>query len=280
MKHTKGFWQLASFGLITLALAVTSACAGISQEQYDAAKKEAADQQTKATVLQQQLSSRVQEVSAKDKEITDIKQKLTDKEKEATDLQQKLGSLAGVTPLIFAKAAPTPTPRPTPTPLPPGVSPPPAATPEAAWVNEVLPFAFYVETLATSSVSKYGMASYPACVPNSQFKRGTKLVWRFEVIDTSTGKRVTDQDGSKTEILLPNGEKVTPRYSKRGGIGPWMWGAGWDIPPDYPLGTLDYKIIVTSKDGRAGTFDQNKLALVRAGTATAERTDSRLQIIE
>ena len=35
---------------------------------------------------------------------------------------------------------------------------------------------------------------------------------------------------------------------------PWMWAAGWDIPPDYPLGALDYSIVVTTKDGRTDTW--------------------------
>jgi hypothetical protein len=33
-----------------------------------------------------------------------------------------------------------------------------------------------------------------------------------------------------------------------------MWDASWDIPPDYPVGSFDYTISVTMKDGRTAKF--------------------------
>jgi hypothetical protein len=155
---------------------------------------------------------------------------------------------------------------------------PPAPVPPPELVNQVVPFTFYVEHLTGHQVTT--VAQFPGCVPNSQFRRGTHLVWRFEVFDTSTGKRVTGLDKDATiKVVLPNGEEKLARYSKRGGTGPWMWAAAWDIPFDYPLGTFDYQIVAT-KGGRTGTFDQDNVALVRAATATAAGIDSRVQIVE
>ncbi|MBI2321486.1 MAG: hypothetical protein HYU88_05205 [Chloroflexi bacterium] len=140
-----------------------------------------------------------------------------------------------------------------------------------------MPFAFYVETLATAHVYKYGVASTVACTPSSVFKRGMRIVWRFEVFDTSTGKRLTDKDGATIKVQIPNGDEETARFSQRAGgrvpDAPFMWSAAWDIPPDYPLGSFDYAIAVTAKDGRKGTFKQP--ALVNP----AQNLDSKVKII-
>ncbi|MBI2165053.1 MAG: hypothetical protein HYU29_01455 [Chloroflexi bacterium] len=274
---SKGIWRLGLIGLLGGALVALAACGGgVSQEEYNKAKEQLASEQQKATVLQQQLSSKIQESST-------LQQQVAAKDKEVADLKAKPAAATGVRTLIGAQQIPTPTPRPTATPLPPGVPTPTAAPavrvpPEIA--NEVLPFVFYVETLATTSVGIDGWSSTVACVPNTVFKRGMKLVWRFEVFDTSVGKRVTDLEGATVKIRLSHGEDVTARYSRRGGVGPWTWAAGWNIPLDYPLGAFAYKISVTTKDGRTGTFDPDKVALVRAATATAAGIDSRVQIID
>jgi hypothetical protein len=262
---------------LAIPLALLVGCAqGVPQSEYDAVQAQLAEQQQQAQTYQQQASDRVQEVTAKEQEVEALQEEVAAKEQEVADLQAKLGEMADVTVLIGARPMPTPAPRPTPTPLPAGATPPPPAAPPTELVDEVLPFVFYVETLATGSISKYGLASFPSCVPNSIFKRGSKLVWRFEVFDVSTGKRVTSASGATVKVVLPHGEELTARFSQRAGgrvpDAPWMWAVGWDIPPDYPLGALDYAITVTAEDGRTGTFKQPALI--------SEEADSRVQIVE
>jgi hypothetical protein len=58
-------------------------------------------------------------------------------------------------------------------------------------------------------VSTFGLASTVSCTPNSVFKRGMRLVWRFEIVDVSTGKRVTDQDGA-TVVRPPTAMRSPP----------------------------------------------------------------------
>lgn len=292
--------------MVGILLPLLAAC-GVSQQDFEAAKQQLAAKEQEIASIKQQIDSvkaaASQQATAKDSEIASLKQQadsakatasqqvdsakatagqqvstlqqqLAAKEKEAADLQKKVSDAALKTTLIYAQKAPIPTPPPPPAPLPPGVTPAPPSRPDAALLNEVVPFAFYVETLATSSVSQYGFASYPACVPNSQFKRGVKIVWRFEVFDTSTGKRVTDQDKASVKVNLPHGEDITSRFSRRGGTGPWMWSAGWDIPPDYPLGAFDYTITVVATDGRKGVFKMPSLVNKDRGI------DSRLSIVD
>ena len=242
------------------ALALFVACAGASQSDLDAAKQQAAAQEKKATELQQQVSILQQQITA------------------AGQSQQ---ATAGILPLIGVKASAPPkpvAPAPAPTPLPPGFQPPPKPAPPA-YIFEKVPFTYYVETLATTG-QKFGFESTVPCTPNSVFKRGMRLVWRFEVFDTNTGKRLTDLDQAKVTIKLPHGEELTPRFSQRAGGrvpgAPWMWSSAFDIPLDYPIGAFDYTINVVSKDGREGVFKTP--ALVNPDPAA--NTDSRVKIID
>ncbi len=237
--------RIAVLGALAAVLAVIVACGGggVAQSDYDAAKKETADLQQKVT-----------------------------------DLEAKAAQSSGITTLIGAKKLAPPSPTPPASATPAGQTAAPKKTPPAAYAEPVGPFFFYVETLATTTRSKYDIASTVACTPSSVFKRGQRIVWRFEVVDVSTGKRLTDTDGPTIKVTLPNGDEATGRFSQRAGgrvpDAPWMWSANWDIPLDYPLGGIDYAINVTTKDGRTGTFKTPALVSTDLGI------DSRPKVVE
>lgn len=256
MPKTGRVRMVALIGVLSIALALLTACSGVSQADYDAVKQQlqaaqAAGQRTPA--LQQQLAA---------------------KEKEMEDLKKSAGKLEGVTPLVYTKVGPTPTAAPAPTPRPPGFVAPTPVPPDAATVNAVFPFTFFVETLTGHQVSE--KIQYPSCVLNAQFRRGTHLVWRFEVFDTSTAKRLTSLDTPSVKLVLAHGQELTARFARKGGTGPWTWVAAWDVPANYPFGALGYQIVVKSKDGRTGTFDPNTVALVNKDRGI----DQRVQIVE
>lgn len=272
--------------LIAVAIAVVAALAvacsgGISQTEYDSVKTQLAQEQQKVTTLQQQASSKVaeasqlqQQVAARDGDVKKVEAQLAAKQKEIEDLNKSAGALAGVKPLIYTKVQPTPTPRATPTPPPAGYVPPTPVPPDDVTVNSKFPFTFYIEHLTGHQTTD--IVQFPSCVPNSQFKRGAHLVWRFEVFDTSTSKRVTSLDNPDIKVILPDGKEIKARYARRAGTGPWTWVAAWTIPTDYPLGALDYQIVVKSTDGRTGTFDQDTVAVVNKERGV----DSRVQILD
>jgi hypothetical protein len=167
---------------------------------------------------------------------------------------------------------------PPPPPAPPAGTParPRLATP-ASYYEPVSPFFFYVETLTSTGPSKYGFIPTQPCIQSGVFKRGMRLVVRFEILDTSTGKRITDKDGATIKLVLPHGEEIPGRWTIRGGVNAlpdsaWMWDTSWDIPPDYPLGSFDYRITIATKDGRKTTFSP---PIQKATTA-----DSRVRIID
>lgn len=163
------------------------------------------------------------------------------------------GAEPGVTTLIGAQKAPPPPPPS------PGAAPRPARTTPDSYYEPVGPFFFYVETLTSLGPSKYGFTPTVPCTQSGVFKRGMRLVVRFEILDTSTGKRVTDKDGATIKLRLPHGEEIPGRWNIRGSAAAlpdsaWMWDTSWDIPLDYPVGKFDYSIVIAAKDGRTATF--------------------------
>ncbi|MFN0074618.1 MAG: hypothetical protein ACKVVP_24310 [Chloroflexota bacterium] len=165
-----------------------------------------------------------------------------------------------------------------PTPAPPAGSPAakPAPAPLPASYSEPIgDFALYMEVLAGAGPTEFGLMANPGCVMNSMFKRGMKLVWRFELYDLATRKRLTNQDGATVTLAMPN-QELPARFSQRGqGLvpdGPWTWVAAWTVPMTQPLGSLDYSIKVAGRDGRTG--------VLTAPALISENADTRIKIIE
>jgi hypothetical protein len=180
-------------------------------------------------------------------------------------------ALAGAQPALAAsgeaQAQPQPAPSGTPQtligvqpapavpPLPPISNPP---TPPDNYSQPVGPFTMFMEVLASASPSANGLLAAPGCVTDSVYKRGMKLVFRFEVYDMDNKVRVTDADGSAAVVHIPNGPDLQANFLPRGAPGtndpnaPWTWVAVWQIDPGYPLGPVMYNVEVQTPDGRDG----------------------------
>lgn len=255
---------------ILIGLAVTSVAAiggvaaacssdGVSQSEYDKVQQELRDQQAQNEQLKQQVSTQASPTAA------------------ASPAASATAAASDVTLLIGAlhKA-----PAPTPTPLPAGVTPPPAPareTPPPSTYEKAGDFYVYAETLVTTTTSKYEIASTIACTPSGAFARGQRIVFRYDIVDLSTGIRLNDKDGSKVKVVLPNGDEAAGRFGQRGGGrvpgAPFMWSSNWDIPLDYPLGGIDYAILIETADGRTMTWKPPAL-VVEGGN------DTRPKVVE
>lgn len=250
-------------GLIGMAVALLSGCSsGVSQDEYDTVKQQVSSKDQEISNLRTQLEA----AQAAGQGTAALQEQLAAKEAELVLLQS-------IKPYVWTQTWPTPEPRAPATAVPPGYVAPTPVPPDAATVNEVFPFTFAVETLTGHQISE--IAQFPSCVLTSSFRRGTHLVWRFEVFDTATAKRVTSLDTPSIKLVLPNGEEKAARFARKAGTGPWTWVTAWDVPADYPLGAVEYTIVVT-KDGRTGTYDPNKAALVNMDRGI----DQRLSIVD
>ncbi|MBI2872289.1 MAG: hypothetical protein HYY00_03765 [Chloroflexi bacterium] len=278
MERKTGIRLGVLLGLLGMAVALFSACGGVSQEKYDALQAQVTAKNQEVASLQQQLQAAQTGAGGGQQQIATLQQQITAKEQEIADLKKAAEEAKKITPLVYTTLTGTPTPRPTATPRPPGFVAPTPVPPDDVTVNAVFPFTFYVETLTGHQVTDF--AQSPSCVPNTQFRRGSHLVWRFEVFDTSTGKRVTslDSPSASVKLVLENGQEIAARFAKKAGTGPWTWVAAWDPPMDYPLGPLDYTIVVTKGD-RTGTFDPKLVDLLGAETSPTTTIDQRIQIL-
>jgi hypothetical protein len=206
---------------------------------------------------------------------------LADQQAANQQLQQQAGKPASPAAAtgggLIAAVKTTPAP-PAPTPTPGGPPPPPRATAPASYYDKVGPYFIYAETLATTSASKYNVASNIACTPSGVFARGQKIVFRYDIVDMATGKRLTDKDtDTVVKIVLPNGDEAAGGFSQRGGgqvpDAPFMFSSNWAIPPDFPLGIVDYKITIT-KGGQTFTWRPPFLSSVPL------KEDTRPKVVE
>ena len=243
MRWRGTIWSLGAAIGLGAALIGAAACSGgdVSQGDFDKVKQQLQEQETQNQQLQQQLANAPKAGATT----------------AATGSATPAAASGGVTWLLGAKKMPPVTPPPTPAP---GTTPAPAKpkpTPPPS-LYESVPYAVYMETLATTHQSGMDIAASVACTPSGLFVRGQRIVFRYEVIDTSTGKRITDKDGAKLKIVMPNGDEANGSFSQRGGgsapDAPFMWSSNWDIPKDFPLGAIDFKLVITPANGKAYTW--------------------------
>lgn len=151
-----------------------------------------------------------------------------------------------------------PTRVPVPSPTGPTPTPAPAATPPPAKLVQLYA---HVDTVSSGfAESPYNVDANLGCVKTSVFARGQRIVWRMEIVDTTSGKILQAADMKTAILKLPTGQDVSFRYGRHGTVEPgisWFWVATWDIPLSHPLGTLDYRIELATTSGKLLTLGEN-----------------------
>lgn len=112
-----------------------------------------------------------------------------------------------------------------------------------------------------------------SCVQKNRFPQGESIVWRVRVMSPITGKPMTAEDLKGVQLTFPDGTTKDLKYGPhpKGKTDDYFWTASFKIPADYPTGAFKYKLVATSPDGIAGTFDQFNVAssllqVIPAGT--------------
>jgi len=173
---------------------------------------------------------------------------------------------ARVTPTPLPAGAPTPTPR-------------PAVPQEPPLKQEII---FYVDTTtAGAGESPYNVDANLSCFVTKAFARGMHIVWRMIAFD-NTGTEIQGDTAESMVLKVPGGEEKNFRYGRHGTT--WFWTATWDVPLDFPLGTLDWSVEAVTKSGLKGTYTEIPVftapgseRLLVDGTKT--RSDSRTMIV-
>lgn len=99
------------------------------------------------------------------------------------------------------------------------------------------------------------LAATTVCVNDNLFPKNSEIVWRARVTDPVTGTELGDE-ALTVSLALGDGQVFDMRYGSHPRENPtdFFWTASFDIPIDYPSGTLSYTINATATDGRTGSF--------------------------
>lgn len=124
----------------------------------------------------------------------------------------------------------------------------------------------------------------PICPLTSQWHRGEMIVWRFRIWDPETGNQLPgnpvdlvatqpDKDaltklveGITATVHLSDGQSFPARFGPHGGEegakADYFWTTSWEIPADYPTGTLeDWVTVEWAAGGKTGTSQPFKVSL-------------------
>jgi len=98
----------------------------------------------------------------------------------------------------------------------------------------------------------------PFCVLANQFKRKEAVAWRIRVLESS-GAVADDKVLKSVVVELGNGQKIPALYGPHPpkGSSPtdYFWSLHWEIPADFPTGSLGYKVTATMMDGTTQTWE-------------------------
>lgn len=91
----------------------------------------------------------------------------------------------------------------------------------------------------------------PSCVLANQYMRLEKVVWRVRVLNAA-GENVNGDMLKSLVIQISDGQEFPAKFGQhpRGEPTDNFWATSWQIPADYPTGTMTYKVIATSLDGK------------------------------
>ena len=133
--------------------------------------------------------------------------------------------------------------------------------PSLIWPNGAKKSAvfMYADTVTASS----GLKPERVCMQTNFFKRGQRVVFRVWALDRATGLPLTAKDVKYMYAKIPGLPNQRLKFGKHGRdekTAPWFWSLGWTIPADYPLGAVDFQIVVKTKKNAFGYFNQAPIA--------------------
>ena len=103
---------------------------------------------------------------------------------------------------------------------------------------------YFVSTQTTTSAG--ALSNY--------FAQGSTVEFRAFAGQTTTGKVLTENDVKYFYVKLPGQPNVKLTYapSKAKVLPAWLWKATWTVPADYPLGLVEFKVLLKTKADQYG----------------------------
>jgi hypothetical protein len=110
----------------------------------------------------------------------------------------------------------------------------------------------------------------PFCVLANQFKRKEAVAWRIRVLEPNG--TVADNTVLKSVVVrLGNGQTLPAHYGPHG-MPPTdhFWSLHWEIPADFPTGSLGYKVIATMMDDSTVNWEPFNRATTQLAVVSGE----------
>ena len=83
------------------------------------------------------------------------------------------------------------------------------------------------------------------------FTRGSTIVFQSYAVDMKTKKVLIPKDVTYYYVTIPGQPNVKLKYGPNG-----LWSGTWTVPAAYPLGVVDFRILVKTTAKRHGAFYQ------------------------
>jgi hypothetical protein len=127
----------------------------------------------------------------------------------------------------------------------------------------------FIAADTVTAKSSYG--NVPAVLGKQEnfFPQTAGVKFRMYAIDVKTKKVLTAKDVRFAHVTIPGQPNLKLRYRKQGTTAgsPRLWTGTWSIPPDYPLGVVQFQIVVKTKSKRVGIFQQAPVAAAQLTVA-------------
>ena len=93
---------------------------------------------------------------------------------------------------------------------------------------------------------------------NNYFAPGNSVVFRAYAVDGKTHAVLTAKTVRYFYVTIPNQPNVKLKYDPKapGANGQYTWTGSWVVPADYPVGLVNFKVLVRSTTNRRGSFVQ------------------------
>ena len=95
------------------------------------------------------------------------------------------------------------------------------------------------------------------CTQSNVFTRGEQAVFRTWGSEVATGDILSTENVRYAYVKIPGQPNLKLNWGAHGAIGAkvWFWTAAWNIPADYPLGTITARIVFKTESSKFGLYD-------------------------
>jgi len=99
------------------------------------------------------------------------------------------------------------------------------------------------------------------CTQTSYFRRGEQLVFRIWGTEAGTGETLSTENVKYAYVKIPGQPNAKLNWGPHG-TAPnrvWFWTAAFNIPADYPLGVLAFRVVFKTESNKFGIYEQSAL---------------------